>query len=76
MTPPTVPRDLWTRDGSLRDVLICGTTLADWSIFLDLAKRHALDYEADGVAIALPSAERIFANRDVSHLRPASAGGR
>ncbi|WP_431261066.1 hypothetical protein ACQ86G_13725 [Roseateles chitinivorans] len=68
MTLPTVPRDLWTQDGSLRDVLIREATLPDWAALLDLARRHAFDYQVDGVAMALPSAERIFASRDVSHL--------
>jgi|APAra7269096714_1048519.scaffolds.fasta_scaffold01049_20 hypothetical protein len=68
MRLPTVPRDLWTQDGSLRDVLIRETTLTDWAVLLDLSRRHAVDYQVDGAAMALPSAERIFASRDVSHL--------
>ena len=60
--------DLWSQDGSLRDVYFVETTLAHWSSFLNFVGNRTNPYSFDGEAAELPSIEEIFGNRDRHHL--------
>lgn len=68
------PRDLWERDGSLRDVYLFDASKNDWGVFLRLANQFGVRYLCDGVEMPLPDVEEIFMNRDVSHLLQVSVG--
>jgi hypothetical protein len=59
---------IWSRDGSLRDIYVHRTTIADWQWLLDRANSLGARYTFDGLAVALPSAVDIFNDRSGSHL--------
>jgi hypothetical protein len=68
------PSDLWLNDGSLRDAYILGAEPKDWCVLMNLAISGRGRYSADGVVGHLPTAECIFANRELSHLLQMKAG--
>lgn len=68
------PRDLWGRDGSLRDVYIFDTTAADWIVLCDLAREYGHRYTYDGSEKPLPEVHGIFENRNGSHLLQITVG--
>ncbi|MDC6166482.1 hypothetical protein [Paucibacter sp. XJ19-41] len=76
MTKPRFgePRDLWERDGSLRDVYLFDANKTDWLVLLSMANQFGARYLCDGAEMPLPSVEDIFSNREVSHLLQVSVG--
>ena len=67
--------DLWSPDGSLRDVYFVGTTLAHWKSFLTFIRNSTNQYSFDGEATELPSIDEIFGNREGSHLLSVAVSG-
>ena len=59
---------IWTCDGSLRDIYVHHTTVADWQWLLDRANSLGAMYAFDGLGATLPSAIDIFNNRSGGHL--------
>lgn len=76
MTRPTPiqPRDLWEKDGSLRDVYVRDTTFTDWALFLSLAGKYGYRYSYEGQNRPLPEVEKIFTARDGAHLLSVELG--
>lgn len=58
---------IWACDGSLRDIYVHRTTLADWQRLLDRAESLGAKYAFNGLNATLPSAIDIFNNRSGSH---------
>ena len=67
---------LWEADGSLRDVYLLQTSLADWEAFLALASTYQCDHSFHGEPCPVPAAEEIFgALGGSNHLLSISLGG-
>ncbi|WP_150427880.1 hypothetical protein [Dechloromonas sp. CZR5] len=76
MTRPTPiqPRDLWEKDGALRDVYVLDTALTDWALLLSLAGKYGYRYLYEGQDRPLPEVEKIFTARDGAHLLSVKLG--
>lgn len=60
--------DLWTDDGSLRDVYIHQMGPQHWERFDSLVRRYELVYRFDGNQAPFPGIRAIFTNREGGHL--------
>lgn len=76
MTRPTSiqSRDLWEKDGSLRDAYVLDTNLTDWALLLSLAEKYGYQYSYAGQNHPLPEVENIFTARDEAHLLSVKLG--
>ena len=61
-------KHLWHADGSLRDLYIRETSLADWRRLMEVVAGYKCEYLFDGRPSPLPKVEEIFKNRDRTHL--------
>src|ERR1051325_5423024 len=61
-------QQIWYADGSLRDLYIKKTTLADWRRLVEMAAQYQCEYLFDGKPCHLPDVARIFENRVGTHL--------
>lgn len=59
---------LWYADGSLRDIYLLNTNLADWKALITFVTRYQSNYFCDGEENTLPSADAFFQNRDHHHM--------
>jgi hypothetical protein len=60
--------DLWTDDGSLRDVYVHQIGAQHWERFDSLVRRYEFAYSFDGNQAPFPGSRAIFTNREGSHL--------
>ena len=66
---------LWEPDGSLRDVYVLRTSLADWEVFLAFVSSYPYTHAVDGERCPMPSAAHIFGSpSSSSHLLRVSLG--
>ena len=69
-----MPR-LWEADGTLRDVYVLRTSLADWEAFLALASSYSCKHSFHGEPCPIPAAAEIFGgSSSSSHLLSISLG--
>ncbi|KZK84855.1 hypothetical protein PsAD46_03410 [Pseudovibrio sp. Ad46] len=57
-------------DGSLRDIIISGTTTSDWDKLISLSAEFGrVSYERDGISAELPaSASRLLNDKEHAHV--------
>lgn len=63
----TLP-DLWTDDGSLRDIYVQRMEAYHWELFDTLLRHYTFTYAFEGNFAPFPGSRQIFANREGSHL--------
>lgn len=62
-------------DGSLRDIVVFGTDLADWQRALDALRRWPLSYTVDGVAAPVPEAVEALLDPGAARVLGVDLGG-
>lgn len=60
--------DLWSVDGSLRDIYFLNASPIKWKQFVEFVQSYPTRYTFDGQPAAMPAVSEIFANRNGSHL--------
>ncbi|SPF80926.1 hypothetical protein [Pseudoprimorskyibacter insulae] len=68
--------ELFAADGSLRDILVSGTTSADWDRMIHLASQlGTLSYQCDGQNAARPAMGDLLRDTDHAHCLKIDLGG-
>lgn len=60
--------NLWSRDGSLRDVYFNDTGIEQWKKFALVIQELQYQYSFDNAAQKIPPVDAIFSNRDGHHM--------